>query len=88
MGFFCTFAAMKQVKIFHQYAWIINTLKSNKRVTFEELKRLWILDEVADGKPLYRSTFNRHREESPGRFLDPLHFSNFLSLFPSSTCIC
>ena len=63
MGFFCTFAAMKQVKIFHQYAWIINTLKSNKRVTFEELKRLWILDEVADGKPLYRSTFNRHRDD-------------------------
>ena len=54
---------MKQVKIFHQYAWIINTLKSNKRVTFEELKRLWILDEVADGKPLYRSTFNRHRDD-------------------------
>ena len=40
---------MKQVKIFYQYSWIINTLKNIKRVTLEELKRLWILDEVADG---------------------------------------
>lgn len=62
-GFFCTFATMKQVKIFHQYAWIINTLKINKRVILEELKRLWIVDEVAEGKPLYRSTFNRHRDD-------------------------
>ncbi|MDO4197152.1 MAG: WYL domain-containing protein, partial [Prevotellaceae bacterium] len=41
---------------------IINTLKVNNKVTFEELRRLWIEDDVADGKHLPRSTFNRHRD--------------------------
>ena len=59
---------MKPAKIFHQYIWIISTLTSNKRMTFEELKRLWRVDDVADGKPLQRSSFNRHRDAIQNMF--------------------
>ena len=59
---------MKPAKIFHQYIWIISTLTSNKRMTFEELCSLWLMDEVADGKPLQRSSFNRHRDAIQNMF--------------------
>ena len=62
------FRIMKPAKIFHQYIWIISTLTSNKRMTFEELCSLWLMDEVADGKPLQRSSFNRHRDAIQNMF--------------------
>jgi len=56
------FAIMKQAQIFQQYIWIINTLRAYRKLTFEELNQKWIDDRVADGNPLYRSSFNRHRD--------------------------
>jgi len=56
------FAHMKPAQIFHQYIWIINTLRANKRLTFEQLNQKWQEDGVADGNPLQRSSFNRHRD--------------------------
>ena len=53
---------MKPAQIFHQYIWIINTLSAYKRMTFEELNRKWREDQVTDGNPLSRATFNRHRD--------------------------
>lgn len=53
---------MKPSMIFHQYVWIINTLRAYKRLTFEELSRKWQSDYVADGNVLQRSSFNRHRD--------------------------
>ncbi len=53
---------MKPAQIFHQYIWIINTLRAHKHLTFEELNRKWQDDEVADGNVLQRSSFNRHRD--------------------------
>ena len=53
---------MKPAQIFHQYIWIINTLRAHQRLTFEQLNQKWIDDGVADGNPLYRSSFNRHRD--------------------------
>ena len=53
---------MKPAQIFHQYIWIINTLRTHKHLTFEELNRKWQDDEVADGNVLQRSSFNRHRD--------------------------
>jgi len=52
---------MKPAQIYHQYIWIINTLKLH-RLTFEELNQKWQKDNVADGNPLQRSSFNRHRD--------------------------
>ena len=37
-------------------------------MTFEELCSLWLMDEVADGKPLQRSSFNRHRDAIQNMF--------------------
>ena len=53
---------MKPAQIFHQYIWIINTLKAYRQLTFEELNQKWQDDQVADGNPLQRSSFNRHRD--------------------------
>ena len=53
---------MKPAQIFHQYIWIINTLRAYRRQTFEELNQKWQDDQVADGNPLQRSSFNRHRD--------------------------
>ena len=53
---------MKPAQIFHQYIWIINTLRAYKRLTFEELNRKWQAGEVTDGNALQRSSFNRHRD--------------------------
>ena len=52
---------MKPAQIFHQYIWLINTLRAYRRLTLEELNRKWQEDQVADGNPLQRSSFNRHR---------------------------
>ena len=53
---------MKPAQIFHQYIWIINTLRAYHKLTLEELNRKWQNDGVADGNPLQRSSFNRHRD--------------------------
>ena len=53
---------MKPSLIFSQYVWLVNTLRRYDRMTLEELNDKWIRDEVADGNPLSRSTFNRHRD--------------------------
>ncbi len=49
----------KQIK---QYVWIVNTLRKKKRMTLSELQEQWVQDEVADGNPLPRSTFNKYRD--------------------------
>ena len=54
--------AMKPAQIFHQYIWIINTLRSYRKLTLDELNQKWIDDGVAAGNPLQRSSFNRHRD--------------------------
>ena len=53
---------MKPALIFHQYIWIISTLRAYRKLTLEELNQKWIDDAVADGNPLHRSSFNRHRD--------------------------
>ena len=39
---------MKPAIIFHQYIWIINTLRTFGRQTFDELARKWQADKVAN----------------------------------------
>lgn len=53
---------MKPAQIFSQYIWIINTLKAHPKQTFEQISKKWQDDAVADGNPLQRSSFNRHRD--------------------------
>ena len=56
------FAHMKPAQIFNQYIWIINTLRAYRKLTLEQLNQKWQDDGVADGNPLQRSSFNRHRD--------------------------
>ena len=53
---------MKPAQIFHQYIWIINTLRAYRKLTLDELNQKWQKDGVADGNPLPRASFNRHRD--------------------------
>lgn len=59
---------MKASDIFRQLVWLINTLKRRGDMTLRQLSDKWIADGVADGNPLSRSTFNRHREEISAMF--------------------
>ena len=42
--------------------WIVNTLRKRRRLTLSELNELWVSDEVAEGNPLPRSSFNKYRD--------------------------
>lgn len=53
---------MKSAQIFHQYIWIINTLRAFGRLTLEELSQKWQADGIAEGKALSRTSFFRHRD--------------------------
>ena len=53
---------MKHIQLIRQYIWIINMLRLHGKMTLSQLNRKWIDDCVADGNPLPRSTFNRHRD--------------------------
>ena len=46
---------------FRHYVWIVNTLRQRGRMTLGELNDQWVRDEVADGNPLPRSSFNKYR---------------------------
>ena len=47
---------------FKHYVWIVNTLRQRGKLTLGELNDLWMTDEVADGNPLPRSSFNKYRD--------------------------
>lgn len=47
---------------FKHYVWIVNTLRKYKKLTLRELNDRWITDEVAEGNPLPRSSFNKYRD--------------------------
>lgn len=58
----CIFVSnMKVAQIFRQYIWLVKTL-AYRKLTLEELNQEWIDEGVADGNPLQRSSFNRHRD--------------------------
>ena len=53
---------MKTGLQFKHYVWIVNTLRKRSRLTLSELNELWVSDEVAEGNPLPRSSFNKYRD--------------------------
>jgi len=52
---------MKPALIFRQYVWLVNLFLRYKSLTLEEVNRKWT-DDIGEGKPLSRTTFNRHRD--------------------------
>lgn len=53
---------MRPAQLFHQYMWLVNVFRRFGRMTLDELNERWVREEVADGNPLPRTTFNRHRD--------------------------
>ena len=53
---------MKPAKIFQQYIWLVNTLRQYKRLSLEEISKLWVNDQVIGGSPLTRASFYRHKD--------------------------
>lgn len=49
-------------KTFNRYIWLLNTLLQQKKLTFEEISKLWVDSHLGDGKPLALRTFHVHRE--------------------------
>lgn len=47
---------------FKHYVWLVNILRKRGRMTLKELQEQWVLDEVAEGNPLPRSSFNKYRD--------------------------
>ena len=47
---------------FKHYVWIVNVLRKRRRLTLKDLQELWVREEVADGNPLPRSSFNKYRD--------------------------
>ena len=54
---------MKASALFKQYVWLVDTIRRCKRITLAELNQRWMHTELSEGRPLSRTTFNRHRSE-------------------------
>ncbi len=45
-----------------QYVWLVETINRARRITLADLNERWQNSSLSDGKPLSRTSFNRHRE--------------------------
>lgn len=53
---------MKSYSLFQQYIWLVNTIHRARKITFEDINRKWVETEMSGGLPMWRSTFNRHKD--------------------------
>lgn len=53
---------MKKTDTFRQYIWLVHTIQRARRISYSNIKRLWIENDLNDGKPLTRTTFYRLRQ--------------------------
>ncbi len=54
---------MKASFLFKKYVWLVDTIQRCKRITLADLNERWLRTELSEGRPLSRTTFNRHRNE-------------------------
>lgn len=50
---------MRKTDSFKQYIWLVNTIDRHGKITLERLSRLWVDNDLNEGKPLARTTFFR-----------------------------
>ena len=50
---------MRKTDSFKQYIWLVNTIERHGKITLERLSRLWVDNDLNEGKPLARTTFFR-----------------------------
>ncbi len=53
---------MRNTDTFRQYIWLVNTLQHRQRIPFERIQKLWVENDMNDGRPLSRTTFYRLRQ--------------------------
>ena len=53
---------MRNTDTFRQYIWLVHTIQRARRISYDDIKRLWIDNDLNDGKPLSRTTFYRLRQ--------------------------
>jgi len=56
------FAPMKKSFLFKQYVWLVDTIRRARRISLADLSECWQRSDLSEGKPLSRTTFNRHRD--------------------------
>ena len=47
---------------FKEYIWLVNTIRTARRISFAEINERWLETEMSEGIELARSTFNRHKD--------------------------
>lgn len=53
---------MRNTDTFRQYTWMVNTIQRAGRINLEGIGRLWLTNDLNNGKPLSRTTFYRLRQ--------------------------
>ncbi|MBR0072880.1 MAG: WYL domain-containing protein [Bacteroidales bacterium] len=53
---------MKSASIFKQYVWLVDIIRRARRITLADIGERWQRTDLSEGKPLSRTTFNRHRD--------------------------
>ena len=53
---------MRSSDTFRQYTWLINTILRAEKIDFDHIGRLWLTNDLNDGRPLSRTTFYRIRQ--------------------------
>ena len=48
---------------FKHSVWIVNVLRKYGKLTLSDMNELWVAEEVAEGNPLPRSSFNKYRDD-------------------------
>lgn len=82
---------MRTTDTFRQYSWLVNTIQWAQKITFENIQRKWIDDDLNDRKPLSRTTFYRLRQAIEDMFgirieCDAKDHSQYYICNPGSRC--
>ena len=47
--------------LLNKYVWLVDTIHKAKRISFEEINKRWLDNDISEGKPLSIRTFHKWR---------------------------
>lgn len=53
---------MRNIDTFRQYIWLVNTIRRARRISYDDINKLWLANDLNEGRPLSRTTFYRIRQ--------------------------
>lgn len=53
---------MRNIDTFRQYIWLVNTIRRARKISYDDINKLWLANDLNDGRPLSRTTFYRIRQ--------------------------